>query len=265
MTTAAAVTDEQIHAAQAGDQEAMWQIVSAYDPMLKSVVRSVAPAAGQDAAEDLLQEARVVLIQHIKDYATSSSSAQLHSYAYRAVRRAVAEEWLRSTTSLSVEPSAALAVKRALWTTEGDVEGAWMIVSTDPDPKRRMSREGFVSVCEALAEALCLDSPMGGNHVDGPSSSGAAQTLAETIPDTLSDFTDSTERRELARWLLTQIPQRQAFALRAYYGIGMTAQTDAEVADDLQVRLTKNVRLLRHRGIASAQQVARGHHVRLAA
>ncbi|MGW1547471.1 helix-turn-helix domain-containing protein [Streptomyces sp. NPDC002346] len=269
MTTATAVTDEQIHAAQTGDQDAMWQIVSAYDPMLKSVVRSVAPAANQDEAEDLHQEARAVLIQHVRDYSTTASGAQLHSYAYLAVRRAVANEWVRSTTSLTVDPSTALTVKRALWTAEGDVEEAWTIVSANDDPKRRISREGFVSVCEALADVVSLSTP-----VNGKSTAAGVdtihKTLADTIPDTSSTITDSTERRELARYLLSEIPQRQALALRAFYGIGMTrtgmpdVQAGADKSADMETAAhmgitTAALRKLRSNGLASCRNVAHSH------
>ncbi|GAA3018754.1 sigma-70 family RNA polymerase sigma factor [Streptomyces fulvorobeus] len=262
MTTPASVTAEQIQAAQDGDADAMWQIVSAYEPILKSVIRSVAPAANQEDAEDLLQEARVVLIQHIREYRTEASSAQLHSFAFRAVRRAVAEEWLRSTTSLSVDPSAALTVKRVLWEEEGDVDRAFTTVSADADPRRRMSREAFVSVCEALASPIRLDTPQ--ENVRGAVPEDGNMTMADRIPDTLSSFTDSTERRDLARYLLNEIPQRRAYALKAYYGINMQALTDAEVSTDMQVT-AKAVRDLRSKGLESAREVAVRDSLRVAA
>ncbi|MFJ3084429.1 RNA polymerase sigma factor [Streptomyces halstedii] len=251
MATPTSVTDEQIHAAQAGDEDAMWQIVSAYEPMVRGIVRSVAPAATADEAEDMLQEARIVLIQHVREYSTDASSAQLHSYAYRALRRAVADEWLRSTTTLSVGSSgwAAYTVKRALYQADGDANTAWSIVSGDADPRRRMSREAFVGVCEALMEVLPLDAPI------GRSAEGGAQSLADTIPDSAADVTDVTERRRLARHLLGEIPQRQAFALRAFYGIGMEVMTDAQAADDLGVKPAV-VRPLRTRGAAAVRRVA---------
>lgn len=263
-TAAAAVSDTTITAAQNGDQDAMWAILTAYEPMMKNVVRTVAPAANQEDAEDLIQEARMVLIQRVRDYSTEASSAQLHTYAYPAVRRAVAEEWLRSTTTLSIDPSAALTVKRALWSAEGDVETAWLIVSASEDSRRRMSREAFVSVCEALLEADSLEKPVA-SHGGGGGVGAVAVTLGDTLPDASSDFTDATERRDLARWLLTQIPPRQAFALRAFYGLGMQVMTDEEAADDLAIRQAKNVRVLRTRGIANAQSVAAGNHITLAA
>ncbi|KDQ65668.1 sigma-70 family RNA polymerase sigma factor [Streptomyces sp. NTK 937] len=260
MATPTSVTDEKIRAAQAGDEDAMWQIVSAYEPMVRGIIRSVAPAATADEAEDMLQEARIVLVQHVREYSTDASSAQLHSYAYRALRRAVADERLRATTTLSVDASgwAAYTVKRALYRADGDADEAWAIVSSDADPRRRMSREAFVGVCEALMEALPLDAPIGRN------AEGGAQTLADTIPNSSADFTDVTERRRLVRHLLDEIPQRQAFALRAFYGIGMEAMTDAQAADDLGVKPAV-VRPLRTRGVAAAQRVARRDNLSVAA
>ncbi|MGI5404180.1 sigma-70 family RNA polymerase sigma factor [Streptomyces sp. CA-135486] len=245
------VTDETIQAAQAGDSDAMWQIVSAYEGVIRHAVRTVAPGACQDDAEDLLQEARAVLIQHVRDYNTSSSSASLSTFAHHAVRRAIAEAWVKSTTGLTVEPSSALRVKRALWDTEGDIEGAWMIVSSDVEPRRRMSRELFLATVEALADVESLEAPL--RHDDD-----VTATLADTIPDASSDFTDPTERRDLARYLLREIPQRQSYALRAFYGIAMTQATDQEVAADLEIKLAA-LRKLRSNGIKSARAVAASH------
>jgi RNA polymerase primary sigma factor len=59
------IAQEQITAAQAGDSTAMWEIVEAFDGMFRGMIRSVAPTASREDAEDLLQEARAVLIQHV--------------------------------------------------------------------------------------------------------------------------------------------------------------------------------------------------------
>ncbi|MFE6493368.1 RNA polymerase sigma factor [Streptomyces sp. NPDC057748] len=249
------VTTEQIQAAQSGDQSAMWGIVTAYEPMMWRIVRAVAPTSTKEQSEDLIQEARAVLLQHIRSYDSTSSAATLATYAYNAIRRAVAEEWLGATTAITVNKSAALRVRRALWDTDGNVEDAWTIVSSDADPRRRMSREAFVSVCEALTEMTSFDAPAGG-HAGG----GDGLTIAETIPDSSSDFTDTTERRDLARWLMTQIPQRQSFALRAFYGIGMMRLTEEETAADMSTP-RKNLEVLRSRGKKSARSVADAHAI----
>jgi RNA polymerase primary sigma factor len=239
------VTDELIAAAQGGDNDAMWQIVSSYEGVLRDAVRSVAPSANQEDVEDLLQEARAILIQHVRSYDTSASAAQLGTYAHLAIRRGIAKAWVEATTPLTVDSSTALTVKRALWQTQGDIEGAWMIVGTHEDSRRRLSRELFIATVEALADVQCLDAPTGDDGM----------TLSETIPDADSDFTDPTERRELARYLLREIPQRQSYALRAFYGIGMTQTPDHDVAADLELKLVA-LRQLRSRGLKSAQKVA---------
>ncbi|MFE7624292.1 sigma-70 family RNA polymerase sigma factor [Streptomyces sp. NPDC057509] len=246
------VTTEQIKAAQAGDQDVMWDILVAHEPMMWKIIRSVAPSATETQTEDMIQEARAVLLTHIRAYDTEAGAASLATYAHTAIRRAVAEEWLGTSTLLTVDKSAALRVRRALWEREGDVDGAWEIVSSNEDPRRRMSREAFVSVCEALAEVQCLEGPAqrfgaGGGEQD--------TTLADTLPDTSSAFTDATERRDLALWLLNEIPQRQAYALRAFYGIGMSRLSEDEAADDLQIRKAP-LRVLRTRGVANARSVA---------
>jgi RNA polymerase primary sigma factor len=252
------VTTEQIQAAQAGDQDAMWEIISAYEPMMWRIIRTTAPGATREQNDDLIQEARAVLLQNTRSYDTEASAATLATYAYNAIRRAVAEEWLGSTTQLSVDASAALRVRRALWDTEGDVEGAWMIVSSDTDPRRRMSREAFVAIREAIAETQCLDAPQ--DVVRGAVGEDGSILLSDLIPDASSDFTDTTARRDLARWLLTEIPQRQAFALRAFYGIGMQRLTEDEASADLQVKKAP-LRVLRTRGIDNARAVAGRHNI----
>ncbi|MGP3750843.1 sigma-70 family RNA polymerase sigma factor [Streptomyces sp. IBSNAI001] len=250
MATVTAVTDAQILAAQGGDQMAMWEIVSAYDPMIRSVIRSAASAAQGEDVDDLLQEGRIVLIQHVRQYDTDASSASLSSYAYRAIHRAIAEEWIRMSNAFKVDPTKVIRVRRALWEADGSVEGAWNTVSNEGDPSHRMSREAFVSVCEALAETDSLEAPL-------PSGDGGA-TLADTVPDTSVDVAAGAERKALAHYLLREIPQRQAYALRAYYGIGMAEMTDHEAADDMTVNLL-TLRKLRSRGLDSARTVSRSH------
>jgi RNA polymerase primary sigma factor len=249
------VTDEQIHAAQGGDSDAMWEIVQAFDPMLKSVIRSAAPGANTDDAEDLLQEARAVLIQHVRDYDSSSSSAQLSSFVYRAVRRAIAEEHINMTTALTVDPTTVIRVRRALWEADGDIERAWEAVSSTPNPKNRIERERFMATLEALAGVENLDAPVQTRHGFGMDGS---VTLSETIEDPSSTVTDPIERRDLARWLMTQIPQRQSLALRAFYGVGMTRTTDPEVCADMEINGAA-LRRLRSRGTYSARCVADAH------
>lgn len=251
--TATQVTDALIIAAQGGDRDAMWQIVSTYEGVLVSIVRAVASTAKPEQLDDLLQEARAILIQHVHAFEVKTSSAQLSTFAHRAVRRGVATEWVRMTTGLTIEPSAALAVRRALHQTQGDIEGAWMIVGSDADPRRRMSREAFVAVLEALEGTDSLDAPAGGDE-DG------SMTVGDTLPDPDGDFTTDTQRRELARFLLGQIANRQALALRAFYGIGMTQMTDQETALDMQVSTTR-VRTLRGDGIKSARRLAGVHGI----
>lgn len=243
--TATLVTDELIRAAQGGDTGAMWEIVEAHESVLTGIVRSVAPTAEREAAEDLMQEARVALIQHIRSYETGSSAAQLHTYAYRACRRAVAEEWVRMTVGLTIDATAVIRVRQALAAVEGDIEGAWMIVAT-ADGHRRMTRESFTAVLDAIRGPESLDAAVGDE--DGV-------TLADTIPDPEADFASVADRRNLAHWLLTQIRPTHAYALRAFYGIGMERIPDEEVCAEMGIQ-RRAVSTLRSRGVNRARQVA---------
>ncbi|MFB8071079.1 sigma-70 family RNA polymerase sigma factor [Streptomyces californicus] len=257
MATPVAVPTSQIQAAQGGDQTAMWEIIDAFEPMIRHAIRTVAPAAQEEDAEDLLQEGRIVLIQYVRQYDTEASSASLSSYAYRALNRAVAEEWVRMSNAFKVDPTKVIRVRRAIWEAEGKVEDAWKIVSEKADPTHRMSREAFVSVCEALVSTCALDGPT--SRVNG--ASGGEEgflTPAEVVPDTSADFTDQAERKALAHYLLGEIPQRQAYALRAFYGIGMPETPDHDTAADLGIRVP-NVRQLRSEGKRSCRTVAHSH------
>lgn len=260
MSHPVSVTDTQITAAQGGDDLAMWEIISAYEPMIWSVIRSVAPGADESRSEDLLQEARMVMIQHVRSYNTGADSASLSSFAYRAVRRAIAEEWIRMTNAFKVDPTSVIRVRRALWEADGDVEGAWVSVSTAADLTHRMSREAFVSVCEALADVDSLEAPLPiGDH---------GTTLRDTVPDSTSDFTDAAERRDLAHYLLREIAPRQSYALRAFHGIGMQEQPDEDVSDELGISRTRKceaLRQLRQRGVSSARIVATARSFKAAA
>ncbi|HLL34169.1 MAG TPA: hypothetical protein VK545_09820 [Streptomyces sp.] len=254
------VTDEQIKAAQAGDSDAMWAIVQAFDGMFRGMIRSVAPSASADDMEDYLQEARAVLIQHVRDYDSDSSSAKLSSYVYRAARRAIAEADVTNRSPLTIDPTAAIRVKRALWEAGGNIDTAWEAFRDADSPTKRMSRELFLAMVEALAGAGSLDAPAANpNGAHAPNPWGAEPlTLAEVIADPSSEITDPIERRDLARWLMTQIPQRQSLALRSFYGVGMMRQEDAAVCADLGINGVA-LRRLRSRGVVSARTVANAH------
>ncbi|MEU3285627.1 hypothetical protein [Streptomyces longwoodensis] len=248
------VTDEQITAAQAGDSSAMWEIVKAFDPMFSGMIRSVAPGASREDAEDLLQEARAVLIQHVRDYTCDASSAKLTSFVFQAARRRIMEENVRATTALSVDPTTVLRVKRALWNAKGNVEEAWLTLSTCSNAKNRMERERFMSVVEALAGTQNLDAPLSGTKESDVNN----LTLADVIADPTSEVSAPAERANLAHWLMTQIPQRQSLALRAFYGVGMTKQDEHETCNDLSVKPAA-LRKLRSNGVTSARRVADAH------
>lgn len=252
------VTDEQIKAAQAGNQGAMWEIVSAFDPMLNVVIRSVAPGASTEDAEDYLQEARAVLIQHIRDYDSSTSSAQLSTYVYRAARRAIAEADVMNHSALTIDPTAALRVRRALAENSGDVEAAWATFRDADQPTKRMSRELFLAMLEALMGAASLDATvveLGGGHAGTERES---LTLSDLVADPSAEIGHTAERRALASWLMSRIPQRQSLALRAFYGVGMTRQDDGETCTDMGIKAAA-LRKLRSNGVTSARRVADAH------
>jgi RNA polymerase primary sigma factor len=249
------VTDEMISAAQDGDSDAMWDVISASDSTLRGIVRSAAPGARGEDAEDLLQEARAALVQRVRDYDSSASSAALMTFAYRGIRRTVAEEWVRMSTGLTIDAGTALRVKRALVDFDGNREAAYLSMHA----KYGTSREVFMGTLEALADVECLDSPRK-EHTHSGYREATNVSLAETIPDTSSDFTDTHERRDLARWLMTQISPRQSYALRAFYGVGMLKSEDDEVAAHLQTQRTA-VRRLRSTGVQNARNVADRHAI----
>ncbi|MCM2391757.1 hypothetical protein [Streptomyces albipurpureus] len=234
-----------IQQAQGGDSDAMWRVIISFDGVIRQIIRSVAASARPDDVDDLMQEARAVICQKIRDYTTDADAAQLATFLHLALRRAIATAWVRMTHGLTVEPIAVLTVKRALWDADGDTEAAWVMVGSSDNAKRRMSRETFVSVLDALQDTSSLDKP----------ADETGLTLADTIAESVDEIEDPTERRQLAYWLLEQIKARHSYVLRAYYGIGMTAMSDAEVCDDMGLKPVA-VRMLRLRGITRARQVA---------
>lgn len=244
------ITDDLIRAAQGGDSDAMWTIVEAHESMIRGVVRSTAPGASAEDVEDLMQEGRATLIQRVRDYTTDTSAAKLSTFAHPTIRLVIREEWVRKTCATSVDPTFIIRVKRALWLAEGDRERAWRILTDDTDPTHTVSRDRFTAALEAMAGVEWLDAPQG----DGDNSA----TLADTIPDPASDFTNPTERVDLARFLLREIPKRESLTLRAFYGIGMTRQDDTETATDLDTT-PGNVRAIRSRGVRSCRSTASVH------
>ncbi|MFI2212990.1 sigma factor [Streptomyces sp. NPDC020141] len=251
------ITDTLIRSAQGGDHDAMWTIVSAHDAIIASVIQDVAPAAGSADREDLMQEARAALIQHLYDYDTEASTAKLATYAYRGIRGAVADAWTHMRSGVSVEPSTLRTVRKALADADGDVGAAWKAVSEGLDVGRRLTWQRFRSALEALPDPLSLTGPAHSRGAGGDEK----VTLADVIPSTDAvDVSQSIHQRTTARFLLGEIAPRRSLALRVYYGIGMTQMEDAEAASTLGVR-PSTLRALRTRGIESARKVAAAHGI----
>ncbi|MFD3952234.1 sigma-70 family RNA polymerase sigma factor [Streptomyces sp. CBG33] len=241
------VTVTTIRAAQAGDADAMWQIIDAMDGLLRDAVRKAAPDVRGEDAEDLLQDARAALIMHVREYDTEAEAA-LSTYVYRPVRRAVTEAYISMTSALTVDATTALRVRQAL-AEHNDVEAAWDAIKDRTWGGRGLTKGRFMAAVEAMRHTTSVDAPVGDDE-DG-------LTLADVLPDTSADVTVELERQEkrrYCRWLMTQIPQRQAYALRAEHGIQMMPRTPIEIREDLGVT-AGNLRQLRHAGLASARKV----------
>ncbi|WP_425837453.1 RNA polymerase sigma factor [Streptomyces fractus] len=252
------INDAQILAAQAGDADAMWAVVMGCDAMLRGIVRSVAPNACREDAEDYLQEARAVVIERVRDYESGASAASLTSYLYRAARRAVQEAHIDATCAVSVPASLAIKVRHLLWQHAGDADKVWEELEKEPVATQRVSRESFLAVLDALAESVSFDTPVSQGAGRAAGEGREPLTLADVTPDTSSEITVPSERRDLARWLLTQISHRQALSLRAFYGIGMTRQDDTETCADMGIKATA-LRQLRFQGTKRARNVADVH------
>ncbi|MFG2292009.1 hypothetical protein [Streptomyces sp. NPDC048603] len=252
--TTPAVTGEMIRRAQAGDSAAMWDVISACEQVLRGIVKSVAPEANADESEDLLQEARAVLIGHVHNYDVDAS-ATLGTFAFAAVRRGVWETWLSMTTKHSVDASTVYVVRRALYDAKGNVELAWLSISAPRQGRRQMSRERFMSAIAALQNVESLESAVPGSDGD--------VTLGDVIPDPV-DVEGEADRRNTVRWLLTKIAPRQAFVLRATFGIGMTAMEDAEIGDTIGGITPAAVRKLRSNGFEGCRRVAADYELRIA-
>lgn len=241
------ITDETVLAAQSGDADAMWTVVAAHDPILWQIIHQVAPGASKDDADDLLQEGRAELITRLRRYDSTTSAAQLQTYAYPYVRRAIVDARIRATVGLTIEPSAVIRVRKALVDYEGNQEAAFLAVQA----RHGMERTTFTAVVDSLRDAVRWDAPHGSDTREG----GANQSFADVIPDTSTSFTDTAERASLAAHLLSVIAPRQSYALAAFHGVGMMQTPDEDVAAHLQTAKSR-VRMLRHDGARSARSYA---------
>lgn len=238
---------ETVTAAMGGDPTAVCEIVTALEGTIWSVVRREAPTAGYHQIEDLVQEGRACIVERLRSYDAERPDPELLVTVLQYhLRKVVSEEAARASSVLSVEPSAVKRVRAALAESQGDVRGAWVIVS-DADRKHAMSRETFVSVLEAMAEAGTLDVPLGGGHDDGD-----ALCLVDVIADVAPDFADRQSNQQLVAWILRQLSLRENLALRAYYGIGMQKTEDVDQAAQMGIS-SANLRQLRTRGIKHAR------------
>lgn len=247
------VTDEDITAAQAGDADAMWRVVSAHDSVIRGVIRRAAPGATAEQAEDLLQEGRAVLITHVRSYDSSQSATQLHTYAHQAMSRVITEEWIRMTTGLTVDPSTIRRVRKALADWEGNREAALLSLHA----RYGIERGTALAAMEASAPMEWLDAPVTAARSSSTASDGlgCGYSLAESLSDTSADFTEPAERRALAHHLLKQVAPRQSYALAAFHGVGMMSAPDADVAAHLETPAHR-VRQLRRDGALSARRYA---------
>ncbi|MFJ9694899.1 helix-turn-helix domain-containing protein [Kitasatospora sp. NPDC101183] len=240
------ITTETIQSAQAGDSDAMWEILTGVEPMMLRIIATV--TSGQASAndrDDLLQEARAAMITRVHAYDTTGP-ASLQTRAYREVHGAVARAWVSARSTVTPEPEVALRVRRALGEAEGDVEVAARRLSELP-ADRRVSRSRFMAALEALTPAIDLEAQVN-------SGNGRTLTLAEVLPDTHGeDLAEQAARRDLAVRALASVTPRRELVLRASYGVGMPPMEDAEIGGHLGGVAPARVRRIRWDGIQQAR------------
>ncbi len=237
------ISADRIEAAKGADQDAMWAIVTDLEPMLGQIVRRVtAGRANAEDTDDLMQEARFALITCVRAYETDGPG-QLQTKAYQPVYGAVAVAWMRSQPGITVEPWKALEVRRALASTEGDVEAAFALVDQCGNGTAE-ARRNFDSARFALVPVGRLDAPL--------SAEDGSSTLADTIadPDSVASVVDA---RVLADLVLASVTSRRALVLRASYGVGMPPMEDAEIAGHLGNVPPSRVKGIRFEGIKQAR------------
>ncbi|MEU7039804.1 sigma factor [Streptomyces varsoviensis] len=247
----AVVSPEIVADAVAGESRAVLAVLDAYEPMMKAEIRKAAPTASPDDVDDLLQEARVALLERLRDYDTTHvSAANLYTYAHHSVRRAIRKQWVRIATDAAIDVDAVLRVRGALFRTDGDFAKAYQKVNEGRSDGRRMSYGTFMEVLSALAEKNSFDAQCAGTEY----------TLAETIPDTRVDAMGTVDRRALLTWLMNEIPPRQSLAVRAFYGFGMQQEERSATAVAMGVKVAA-LDVLRSRGISNARKVATAHGI----
>lgn len=242
------ITTDTIRAAQGGDQDAMWEIISGYDPLLISIISAAAPHANAEQREDLHQEARAVLLARVHAYTVDADAAALYTYAYRAVHGAVLVEWTRMTTAPAADPETVRRARTLMAEMDGDLEA----VVAEMHTRYRASRTVVLAACDAAREVW---------HWDHRVTRGSAHlALSDVVPATEPSPSAVATSKHLAHWLLSQIAARQAHCLRAYYGIGARRRDDREVASEMGIT-PATVRQLRARGVSAARRVAAAHDV----
>ncbi|KPC89923.1 hypothetical protein ADL27_38580 [Streptomyces sp. NRRL F-6602] len=236
------VTPATVRSAQGGDSDATWDVVQALDPVIRAAIRTADRSGTASASdrEDALQDARAAVLTALRSY-DSEVGASLITYMTPIIVEAVANELTRGRCSVTRDPKVVRTVRHALAVADGDVEQAWAAL----EGRKTVSRARFLAVLESEREPLTWDAPAGGD--------GESITLQEAVPAPEPD-TDM-ERRDYARWLLTQIAPRQSFALRAFYGVQMTQRHDTEASFEMGVTPAR-LRRLRFDGCESARRVA---------
>lgn len=239
------ISTDTIQCAQAGDSDAMWQILTEVEPMMRHVIYTVTGGqASTDDADDLLQEARAVVIARVHSYDTAGPAC-LQTRVYREVQGVIARAWISARSAATPDPDVVLRVRRALGEAEGDVEAAAGRLDTLP-AGRRVSRTRFMAALEALMEPSDLGERIGNGE--------STLTLADVLPDTRDDdIAERAARRDLADRALASVTPRRSLVLRATYGVGMPPMEDAEIGGHLGHVTPTRVRRIRWDGLKQAR------------
>lgn len=240
------IDNSTVAAAQERDFGAMSAINEATDAQIIAIGWELCSAAGRnDLHDDITQAGRLTVWASVDGF-DAERGVPFVGYALAHARTAMQKE-LRALTRPGIPDAVMWRFQRLVEIAEGDMDAALKLAATTTFSGKKLSRETFIALRDAMAPVWSLDRPerSGGNRKENPS---GTLTVGDTIPDpnewgnpeaatiAVSGHAGKRERRELAHALLALLTPTKARVLRMTYGIAPEEEcADKAIAAELGI------------------------------
>lgn len=200
--------------AQAGDRQATEALMARMEPLVRSAARKMSRGSTVPM-EDMIQEAWAGVFEALQTFDPDKGSFE--SWAFAPMRRGMVESYPGYVSGPSVPRGTAEKYASAMASANGDPSVAMGLAR-----EAGMAEETFAAAHAAFS---------GTYSTSAFSDSEADRFEIEAEGDS---FQDLASRLETEAWL-SHLPEREAFIVAAYVGLGGEPMTDSEIAEALSI------------------------------